>query len=428
MSETWVVVKREFTESVRTKTFLLGTLFGPVLILGLLLLPSALGGGGAERAVAIVDGTDLGLGEAVAAALRVVPPGAEADSADRTVFRVEVERLAGRDAAAVRAELEARVGARSLDGFLWLPAGVMDGEEALYEGRNATNFGEVREIGTAVQRAVQAVRLREKGIEPQMLAEVFRPVPFEARKAGERAATGTAASAFFLAYVLGFVVYLVVALYGNGVMQGVLEEKKDRIVEVVMSSIRAEQLMLGKIVGIGGAGLLQVLIWTAFAALVLAFGDAVAAAIGVTLPPLPDVPPRVAAIFLVFFSAGFFLYAGIYAALGAVATSDQETRQLQFPVVLLLVLTFVAVVPILNDPAGRIAVVGSLIPFSAPILMPMRGALMEVPPVELGASLALLVVAGLVAAWLGARIYRIGVLSTGRRPTVAEVWRWVRTV
>src|SRR5690606_6430060 len=119
----------------------------------------------------IVDGTELGLGEAVAAALRVVPPGAEADSADRTVFRAEIEALAGRDAAAVRTELEARVGARALDGFLWLPAGVMAGEPAHYEGRNATNFSEVREIGTAVQRAVQAVRLRETGIEPQMLAD-----------------------------------------------------------------------------------------------------------------------------------------------------------------------------------------------------------------------------------------------------------------
>ena len=185
--------------------------------------------------------------------------------------------------------------------------------------------------------------------------------------------------------------------------------------------------MLGKILGIGGAGLLQVMIWTVFAALALLFGDTVAAAIGLNLPPLPDVPARVAVIFLVFFTAGFFLYAGIYAVLGAVATSDQETRQLQFPVLLLLILTLVAVVPILNDPAGRVAVVGSLIPFCAPILMPMRAVLTEVPITELAASLALLVVTGLVAAWLGAKIYRIGILSTGRRPTLAEVWRWVRT-
>lgn len=184
--------------------------------------------------------------------------------------------------------------------------------------------------------------------------------------------------------------------------------------------------MLGKILGIGGAGLLQVLIWTVFAALALRFGDSLAAAIGLKLPPLPDVPARVAVIFLAFFTTGFFLYAAIYAVLGAIATSDQETRQLQFPVVLLLVLTIVAVMPILNDPAGRVAVVGSLIPFCAPILMPMRAALMEVPVTELAASLALLVVAGLVAAWLGAKVYRIGILSTGRRPTLAEVWRWVR--
>ena len=421
MSGAWIVTKREFIASVRTRTFLLGTLFGPVLILGLLFLPSALGGGVGERSIAIVDVADQGMGEAVAAALRLAAPDEE-----RTVFHTEVVTLGPRSEEEVRRELAARVAERSLDGYLWLPAGVMEGDSAVYEGRNATNFAELREIATAVQRAAQALRLRAVGIDPEALRDVFRPIPFEARKAGERAATGTAASAFFLAYILGFAVYLVVALYGNGVMQGVLEEKKDRIVEVVVSSIRAEQLMLGKILGIGGAGLLQVLIWTVFAALALRYGDALAAAIGVNLPPLPEVPARVAIIFLAFFTAGFFLYAGVYAALGAVATSELETRQLQFPVVLLLVLTLVAVMPILNDPAGRIAVVGSLIPFCAPILMPMRAALTEVPAAELGTSLALLVATGLAATWLGARIYRIGILSTGRRPTLAEVWRWVR--
>jgi len=421
VSGAWIVTKREFIASVRTRTFLLGTLFGPVLILGLLFLPAALGGGGGERSIAIVDVPGQGMGEAVAAALRIAPPEEE-----RTVFHTEVIRLEEWNEEEVRRELAARVAERTLDGYLWLPGGVMDGDTAVYEGRNATNFAELGEIATAVQRAAQALRLRAVGIDPEALRDVFRPIPFEARKAGERAATGTAASAFFLAYILGFAVYLVVALYGNGVMQGVLEEKKDRIVEVVLSSIRAEQLMLGKILGIGGAGLLQVLIWTVFAALALRFGDTVAAAIGLKLPPLPDVPARVAVIFLSFFTAGFLLYASMYAALGAVATSEPETRQLQFPIVLLLVLTFVAVVPILNDPAGRVAVVGSLIPFCSPILMPMRAALTEVPSRELAASLVLLVVTGMAAAWLGARIYGIGVLSTGRRPTMAEVLRWLR--
>src|SRR5690606_5853955 len=151
------------------------------------------------------------------------------------------------------------------------------------------------------------------------------------------------------------------------------------------------------------AGLLQVMIWTVFAALALLFGDSLAAAVGVSLPPLPDVPARVAVIFLLFFTAGFFLYAGIYAVLGAVATSDQETRQLQFPVLLLLVLTLVSVVPTPTGPAGRVAVVGSLIPFCAPVLMPMRAAVTEVPRAERAGSLALLVVTGLAAAWLGAK-------------------------
>ena len=421
MSRMWAVVKREFTESVRTKSFILGTLFGPALIgafFGIQVL--MLRGEEAERSIAIVDGTGAGLGEQLAA---IVGEG----GGGGTRFRVEVLTVAEGGEEEVRARLMERVLAGELDGYLWLPPGVLAGAPALYEGKNATNFVEPNQIRGALQHAVNAARLSRSGVDPAVVAELFRPVEFEARKVGRRGATATAESAFVLAYVLAFIMYLVVVAYGAAVMRGVVEEKKDRIVELVVSSIRPGQLMLGKVLGIGGAGLLQVLIWVAFAALALNFGDDLAGRLGTQAPALPSVPGVVAVTFLWFFVAGFFLYACIYAALGAIATSDQEMQQLQFPVVLLLMAGFMMSFPVITRPDGTLGVVSSLVPFFSPIVMPVRAVVTDVPLVQLLGSALLLAGTGLVALWLAGKIYRIGILATGKRPTAAELLRWLRT-
>jgi len=425
MSRMWAVVKREFTESVRTKSFILGTLFGPLLIGAIFGMQLLMLRGEEERSIAIVDGTGAGLGEQLAA---IVAGGHGEEAGEgRTHFRAEVLTVAEGGEEELRADLRDRVLAGELDGYLWIPPGILAGAPALYEGKNATNFVDLNQIRGALQHAVNATRLSRSGVDPAMVAELFRLVEFEARKVGRRGATATPESAFILAYALAFITYLVVVVYGAAVMRGVVEEKKDRIVELVVSSIRPGQLMLGKVLGIGGAGLLQVLIWVVFAALVLNFGDDLAVRLGAQTPALPRVPGVVAVTFLWFFVAGFFLYACMYAALGAIATSDQEMQQLQFPVVLLLMAGFMVAFPVITRPDGTLGVVSSLIPFLSPIIMPVRTVLTDVPLVQLLGSAFLLVATGLVALWLAGKIYRIGILATGKRPTAAELLRWLRT-
>lgn len=426
MSRTWPVVEREFTEMVRTKAFVVGTVLGPLLIVGMIALQVALArAGGGERRIAVVAAGDGAVAREVAAALAEPAPGAAGE--ERTRFEAEVGEAGGGDPDALRAELVRRIEAEELDGYLWLPAGVVDGEAALYEGTNATNFGELERIRAAVQMAVQGVRLRSSGIDPRRVEDALRPVPFEARKTGGKAASGTPAALFVLTYILGLATYMVVILYGNAVMRGVLEEKRDRIVEVIVSSIRADQLMTGKVVGIGGAGMLQIGIWIGFAALALAFGGDVATRLGGRPPELPDVPGSVAAVFLFFFSAGFFLYAGVYAAMGAIATTDQEAQQLQIPVILPLVVALSMMGTVLNDPSGAVAVAGSLVPLTAPVVMPMRAAVSEVPWPQLAGSAAVMLATAFAVLRIAAKVYRTGILATGKRATMAEVWRWLRS-
>lgn len=426
MSRTWPVIKREFNEMVRTKAFVAGTVLGPVFIIGIFALQILfMRPGGGERTIAIVAEGEEALAREVATVLGAVPPADEASRVTR--FHVEVVS-AGADPEAVRTRLVERVQAEELDGYLWLPADVIDGGRPVYEGQNATNMADLARIENAVQMTVQGTRLRSAGIDPAQVAAALRPVDIEARKIGGKAASGTPAALIILTYIIGFVIYMAVILYGNAAMRGVLEEKRDRVVEVVMSSIRAEELMVGKVIGIGGAGLLQILIWAGFGAFLLTQGDALAARLGGgPAPDLPDVPLSVGGIFLFFFFGGFFLYSGIYAAMGAIATTDQEAQQLQWPVFMPLIVAIMMMGAVIQDPDSTAAVAGSLIPFTAPVVMPMRAAIGEVPALHLIVSALGVIATTCVTLWLGARIYRVGVLETGKRASAKEVWSWVRS-
>jgi ABC-2 type transport system permease protein len=429
MSRTVAVLKREYTESVRTKTFLLGTIFGPVVLLALLVVPILLASrAGGDRSVVVVDAGSNGLGQQIAQQLETVSAMRLTTGASRSRgsvrFHVRVQPLAGQDSAVLRDTLEKQITAKTLDGYLWVPADVAAGRPVEYVGRSVTNFAELSQVRAAVQSSVQQRRLTAEGIDATAVTSAMSPVPFEARKAG---GGGTPEVAFFFAYILGFLVYMVVIMYGNAVMRGVLEEKRDRIVEIVVSSIRAEQLMLGKVLGIGAAGLLQVLVWIGFAAVVIRYGGGIAARFGAELPTLPALPTSFAVLFVVFFMGGFLLYSTLYAAMGAIATTDQEAQQMQFPVLIPLLVAILIQQSVIADPDGPVAVWGSLIPFTSPVIMPTRAYLTGVPPLQMAAAIGLLVFTCFALVWLAAKIYRIGILATGKRPGMAELWRWLRT-
>lgn len=425
MSRTWAVVKREFGEVVRRRSYRLMTVLFPVFYVGVLGFFVLLMRGGGEARVAIVDATASGMGARVERALTTVPPGANAKR--RTTFHTSLMTIPAQDTAGVRTTLLGRIEAKQLDGYVLLPPGAMDSARVLYEGRSSTNLMQMEQLRSAVQSAVQGARLADQGVDPTRLAAALRPIKFEALKAGKGAAQGTGQSLYLLGYILGFIVYFLVMIHGQAVMRSVLEEKKDRIVEVVVSSIQAKQLMLGKVLGIGGASLLQVAIWIVTGLVLLRAAPGIAAQLGGSLPPLPQVPVSVAVTFLLFFALGFMLYASIFAALGAMAASEQDLQQLQFLPTMLLLASYFIMFKAMTEPEGVASVVASWVPISSVMVMPVRAAIVAVSPLEIAGSLALLVVTALGFVWVGGKIYRIGILATGKRPSVAEVMRWVRT-
>jgi len=223
------------------------------------------------------------------------------------------------------------------------------------------------------------------------------------------------------------ILYITLAVYGQVTMRSVLEEKTTRVVEILVSSARASQLLTGKILGVAGVGFTQFFIWTITAVLISAYGGAIASAVrpGVSLPQF-HIPISLLIYALLFFLAGYFLYASLYAAVAATVSSDEELQQAQMPITLLIVFALLLYPIILRDPASRAAFIVSEIPFLSPILMVFRIGLQTPPFWQIALALALSVAATVGLVFVSAKIYRVGILMYGKRPSLVELLKWLK--
>jgi ABC-2 type transport system permease protein len=237
--------------------------------------------------------------------------------------------------------------------------------------------------------------------------------------------------AFAAAYAGSFILYMVILIYAVSVMRSVLEEKTSRIVEVVISSLEPWQLMLGKILGVGAVGIVQLLVWALIGTAAGVIGLPRLLATRPELAPLASARelmpgPSFLVYFVIFFLGGFFIYSALYAAVGAMCNSDEEAQQAQFPLMLLIIVPVFALVSVIESPTSPMSVALSLVPFFSPFLMFARAAGGAAPMWQIALSIALMAATVVAVAWVAGRIYRVGILMTGKRPTPRELWRWVR--
>lgn len=412
----WLVVaRRELLERVRTKWFLIVTVLGPLALAGILVLPVWLSTRSAEQQVRIqiADHTGRDLGQAIARLLprnyqvEVVPP-----ETSREAF---VERIR-------RAEI---------DGFLWLPADTLEAGKATYEGANTTNMRLMLELQQTVYVAALGMHAVDAGISMEQVARIMGSGGVELSwkqntGTGEQASSGQAT--LLVGYAVMFTLYIAILLYAVNVLRGVVQEKTSRVVEIIVSAIEPRALMLGKILGVGAVGLLQLGIWAAVALLLVTYRGELLGALGMEggnfdVPPLGVID---VAVILAYFFLGYFFYASLYAAIGAMVNSDQEAQQAQMPVTFLIVIPVLCMQLVADDPRGQAAAVLTQIPFASPVLMPMRYLLGGASPGAVLLSLGILCAAIAVAVVLAARIYRVGILMYGKRPTLRELARWLR--
>ncbi len=427
MRNTWVILKREYIERVRTRTFLVLTLLAPAIMTALMILPAKLATMGQKADYIVIVASTQQFGEMVRQQLLADPMLSDASEGEESGSRTKAEDqytiVVDTDSSELeRARLLQKVDSREIDSFIWLTDDAIASHKITWSSREMEGSREKSWLSDAVNRIVQEQELLKQGISSAQAAELLTPLKVETVRIDHGRETKSSGSSRYLEIiVMVMLIYVAVLLYGISVMRSVLEEKTSRIMEVLLSSASSTELMTGKILGVGAVGLTQIVVWTVM-------GGVIALPSMAAQPNFADLQlsPVMMISFVLYFLLGYLLYSTMYATIGAITTTEQEGQQLQFLIVMPLVLSVFMLMPVIRTPDAASVMWLSMIPFFAPIVMFAR-IVIQTPPIwEIGLSLLVMVgtIAGLVV--LCARIYRVGVLIYGKRANLPEIMKWLK--
>jgi len=425
MHNIFLFARREYLETVRKKSFIVMTILLPAMMFGFTILPSMIASKKSGEVQHIVIATsDPRFGEDVKN--KFLTPEEEknpAKSGDEGPSR-NFDVLVDADVSAQEEDaLTQKVNSHQLDGYLWAPADALATRKLSYRSRTSSDFETQGALSNAVRQALLRHEFRRHGASAEEINDALKPVDVETRKVENGKVTDSGGvGIFFTALLLMILLYTTLIIYGMSVMRSVLEEKNSRIFEVLLSAATPKQLMAGKILGAGAVGLTQIGIWGLFA-ITLGAGSLISMGgmkFHLNLTPLNMI------FFALFFILGFLLYASVGAAVGSAVNSEQEAQQFQMLVLMPLIISMIFMMPVIQQPHSTLATVLSLIPFCTPLLMYIR-IVVETPPAwQIALSLVLLL--GTIYGMLSicSRIYRVGILMYGKRPTLPEIVRWMK--
>jgi ABC-2 type transport system permease protein len=427
MNKIWLIIKREFLTRVRKKSFLITTLLIPLLFAGMIALVGVLISAGDDETVVILDESEFFEGKLA--------------DADGVKYQFSNEPFDS---------LKSNYLAKGFSGFLHIP--VMDIQRPaniVYYSKGQMNVVFKSSMERRLSSIIENKRMEAAGIDSEKLNSIRYRVNI-INRAGEEEKEGSAGIAYAIGYGSGFLVYMILLIFGSMVMAGVMEEKTTRIAEVMISSVRPFQLMMGKIIGIGAVGLTQFLIWGVLFFLINLFMQGMID---------PEITQKMAAgqqvngmemnefaykfvstmssvnwwliggLFLFYFLGGYLFYASLFAAVGSLVNEDpRDAQALTFPITLPVILSIFIMMAAVRNPNGELAFWGSIIPFSSPVVMMARipyGVPGTVPYWQLGLSMALLIAGFMGTTWMAGKIYRTGILMYGKKITLKEVGRWL---
>lgn len=435
-----IVIHREFSTRVRTKAFWISTFLTPLLMVALMVVPPVLAvmyadSEGEVTRVMVLDENNLLKGRL--------------DSSKSVVFNIiegnykeRLEQFKAHDKADVLVYLTEDAGTK--------PAQL----KVRVISKKALSLAEENNIVKPIQRRIEEIKLLEAGISEELLEQSkvqLQTQTLVLSKEGEEKAANSSVL-FGIGMFLSFVIYLSIFIYGAQVMRGVIEEKTNRIVEVIVSTLRPMELMMGKVLGVGLVGLLQFAMWIVLTIVLVQLSTALmpaewttamqsnaqagagmpnaaevtaAGGVGSVLRTIMDMNlMQVIFGFLFYFLGGYFLYSSLFAAVGAAVDSESDAQQFTLPVTIPLILAFIMAQIVLNHPDGQLAFWLSMIPLTSPVIMVVRLPY-GVPAWELITSMFCMIAGFVFITWLAARIYRIGILSYGKKPSYKDLWKWL---
>lgn len=444
MSKIGIIIGREFNERVRKKSFIITTLLTPLLMIALMVAPMLLTqySGSEQKHIAVVDDSGL-IGKKLISNDEIL--------FEQTELPIELARIQFSDSYAI----------------LHIGSSIMENNADIRLYTNST-ASITLEMGLAsqIENVIQDIKLQNLNIEnlPAILASIKTDINLHSYSNGaptEESASGTHTGekanssivATVVAYALSFMLYMFILIYGVMVMQSVIEEKNSRVLEVMVSTVRPIEMMLGKILGVASVALLQIAIWIV---LILGVGyfvlpelipDEMSMAVAMlqqgasidtldanvdmsllqAIATLTDVAylAKIIVSLLVFMVGGFLLYAALFAAIGSSVDNPQDAQQLQTPVTIPIILSLFVMLSVINDPTSELAFWFSMIPLTSPIVM-MARIPYDIPTWEIALSLGILIATFAVVVWFAGKIYRVGILMHGKKPTLKELWKWMR--
>ncbi len=427
----WAVVGREFFTRAKTKGYIIGTLmfplilvflFGGIFLFGRFFQPST-------QNFEVIDQTDKIFPEMVEMLPDTLKDG-------NLKFSFTEIKTTEDNFESTLEELKTKVRQKSIDGFLIIPADILISKQVKYSARNVSNFEDLERIEWAISKSVGNIRLENKGYSPQeirneMYAGYISMASFQLTDKGEVSKSGV--SNFLLTYLLSYLLMLFIMIYGQTVTSSVIEEKSQRITETIISSIKPIELMMGKILGVCLLGITQLMVIGSFIFLLSTYGAPFLAKMGVQTPKLLNIisnlqfSPIVFAFFILFFFMGYLLYAALFAAIGSMVNTTDEGQQFLFPIIFLNMIGFFIMITVAQNPDTPAAFWASLVPFFTPSVMFARIAVSH-PTLPSGAiiSVFIMVISIYLIISLVAKIYRVGILMYGKKPSIKEAIKWIR--
>ncbi len=407
LRNTWIIARHECSKRIRTRSFLVTTFLMPLFLATVIAIPAVLG----ERAnrqnqKIVLACPQESLAEDIRDRLIDDSRGAYQVIISTDVSEAEHQRLTD------------DLNARRIDGFLWMDADSIKEGRAIYERQSSRDLIWQPLIRDSVSSAFNRMRMAEYGITPDQIDVALQGARLETRTSGASDSNMRRdAAAIVTVLLLATMLFITLLSYGVMIMRSVLDEKASRVIEVLLCCATPDELMSGKILGVGAVGLIQVVIWGVMG---LAMAKPLTTAPGVHLVPLPLI-----IYFGIFYLLGYLLYSAMFAAVGAAFNSTDEAQHWSFVLVSPLILACTLITPVAAAPNSRLAVISSLVPFCSPVLMYMRLAVERPPIWQIVLCFALLIGAVYVVQRIATQIYRVGILMYGKRPTMREMIRWL---
>ena len=415
MHKIWLIIKREYLVRVRKKSFIIMTILGPILMAALLIVPIYLADENQEnRIIALNEDANYSLEDSEFIHFTTIP------TSEAELLKTDFSES-------------------PFYALLYI-----DGENFTLYSNQQISLSVSKSIERQLEQLIEHEKLKLLGIDLQILEDASTEINITTKIISEDGNTSNsqAEASMGIGFLSGILIYMFIFMYGTMVMRGVIEEKTSRIVEVIISSVKPFQLMMGKILGVALVGLTQFVLWILLTIIIstvaeLAFLDANVMATEMNSSDQSVILAQVAELtgginllqiflaFIFYFLAGYLMYSALFAAVGSAVDAEADTQQFVLPITIPLILSFVLITPIMENPDGTLAFWMSMIPFTSPVIMMVRLPF-GVENWELALSIGILIASFIGTTWLAGRIYRTGILMYGKKATYKEAWKWLK--